>query len=241
VPLGDVAIAYAVLMSKGSLPLLMAVTILAAAPAAALAGSSDVAATRRYIQANYTLVQAASTKIKAAEAALHSVLHRVQGECPNVAANSPQNPESTQLSNEVIGALVIGAYHTDIPAGTNFVRAAKGLRWSNGSLTRSVQSYVGKVKVLNTLSAPNVCADVRAWIASGYRTLPASTIRFDEQFMPNWVAIGELPQQLAPYERPDERAILRRTSQFESQLTETEVNTGVNTWDETMNTLVLQP
>jgi hypothetical protein len=228
-------------MRKGPALLLTLGMMLAAAPAAAGAGSGDVAATRRYIQADYALVQRASTKIKAAEAALQSVLHHVQVECPNVAANSPQNPDSTQLSNELIGALVLSAYHTDVPAGTNFVRAAKGLRWSNRPLTSAVQSYVAKIKVLTTLAPPNVCADVRAWIASGYRTLPASTVRFDEQFMPNWVAIGELPDLLKAYERPDERAILRRTNQFEGQLTETEVHAGVETWERTMNTLVLQP
>ena len=193
------------------------------------------------MQANYTLVQAASGKIKAAEAALQRVLRQVQGECPSAAANSPQNPDSTKLSNEVIGAMVLNAYHTDVPAGTAFIRAVKGLRWSNRSLTNTIQSYAAKLNVLRTLAPPNVCADVRAWVSSGYRTLPASTIRFDEQFMPNWVAIGELPPQLAPSERPSQTAILRRSNQFESQLTETEANAGVETWGEIMNALILQP
>lgn len=238
---GDAAIAYAVVMGKGLVVLLTVVVALVGAPASALGASGDVTTTQRYIQANYTLVQAASAKIKTAEAALQTVLHQVSGECPNAAANSPQNADSTQLSNEVIGAIVLAAYHTDIPAGTNFIRAAKGLRWTNRALTSTVQSYVGKLKVLTTLAAPNVCADVRAWVASGYRTLPASTAHFDDQFMPNWVAIGELPDLLTPYERPGQAAILRRTNQFEAQLTETEANAGVETWDQTMNKLVLQP
>ena len=158
------------------------------------------------------------------------------------AAASPQNPDSTQLSNELIGAMVLSAYRTDVSAGTNFIRVAKGLRWSNHRLTNAIQSYVGKLKVLSTLAIPNVCADVRAWVAGDYRTLPASTVRFDQQFMPNWVAVGELPAQLlAPSERPDQQAVLRRTSQFEAQLTEFEAEDGVETWSRIMNTLVLLP
>ena len=222
------------------LPLLVALAF-GVAPTAALAGSGDVASTERYIQANYTLVKAGGAKLGAARAALLAVRHRIDGECPRAAAESPQNPDSTQLSNEIIGAMVIAAYHTDVPAGENFVRAVAGLRWSNHALTSSVQAYAGKLKVLNRLAPPNVCADVRAWVDSGYRTLPASTIRFDQEFMPNWVAIGELPAGLAPFERSGQKAVLRRTNQLEAQLSEFEAEDGVETWSQIMNALVVNP
>jgi hypothetical protein len=220
---------------------LAAVLALAAAPAGALAGAGDVSATRSYVQANYTLVQTASSKIKTAEAAIAGLAQRITGECARAAANSPEDPDSEQLSNEVIGAIVLTAYHTEVPAGTRFVRATASLRWSSRGLTNAVQSYVSNIRVLTKLAPPNVCTDVRAWVASGYQTLPANTVRFDQQFMPNWVAIGELPHGLSPFERPDEASIIRRSGQDEYQITEAEANAGVNTWDEIMNTLVLQP
>jgi hypothetical protein len=237
----DVAITYAVLVGKLTAVILTAGLALVCAPASALAGAGDVATTQKYIQANYTLVKAGSAKLGVARAALLAVRHRIEGECANVAANSPQNPDSTELSNEIIGAMVLAAFHTDVPAGENFIRAAGGLRWSNHALTSTVQSYVGNLRVLNKLAAPNVCADVRAWVASGYRTLPASTVRFDQEFMPNWVAIGELPARLGPYERPSEKAVLRRTNQLEAQLTEFEAGDGVETWGQIMDALVLKP
>jgi hypothetical protein len=239
-PHRDAAITYAVLMGKLTAVILTAGLALMCAPSA-LAGSGDVAATQKYIQANYTLVKAGSAKLGAARAALLAVRHRIEGECPRAAVESPQNPDSTQLSNEIIGAMVIASYRTDVPAGENFIRAAAGLRWSNHALTSTVQSYVGKLKVLNRLAPPNVCADVRAWVGSGYRTLPASTVRFDQEFMPNWVALGELPARLGPYERSSQKALLRRSNQLEAQLTEFEAEDGVETWSQIMNALVLNP
>jgi hypothetical protein len=214
---------------------------LLAAPASGLAASGDVAATQKYIQANYALVQAGSSKLGAARAALRSVQRRIEGECPGAAAASPQNPDSTQLSNELIGAMVTSAYHTDVPAGDRFIRATQGLRWSSRALTTTVQTYVGNLRVLNALATPNVCADVRAWVASKYQTLPASTTRFDQQFMPNWVAIGLVPGGLSPFELSSQRAILRRTNALEDQLTEFEAGDGVETWWNLMNALVLNP
>jgi hypothetical protein len=235
------AIAYAVPVSRARVIFMLAVLAVLAIPASAWAASGNAATTQQYIQANYALVQAGSSKLGAARAALRTVRSQIEGECPRAAAESPQNPDSTQLSNEIIGAMVTSAYHTDVPAGRSFIRAAAGLRWSSHGLTSTVQSYVGKLKVLIGLAPPNVCADVRAWVASDYQTLPASTVRFDQQFMPNWVAIGELPGALAPYERPSQRAVLHRMNALEEQLTEFEAGDGVETWWNIMNALVLNP
>jgi hypothetical protein len=229
-------------VGKSSISLLAACVALLIAPAVALAAPADATSTQKYIQADYALVKSAVGKLRTVEGVLAGLRRKIAGECGRAAASAPQNEASTQLSNEVIGAVVITAYDTDLPAGTNFLRAVAGLRWSSHALTRTVQAYAAKLKALKALSVPNVCADLRAWIASGYQTLPASTVRFDQQFMPNWVAIGELPTSLlAPSVRPGERATLHNAGQLESQLTDFEAAVGVSTWEEIMNALVLQP
>ena len=174
--------------------------------------SPNAAATQKYIQANYALVQAGASKLGAARAALRAVRSQIEGECPRAAAESPQNPESTELSNEIIGAMVTNAYRTDVPAGQSFVRAASGPSLEQPQAHEHDPFLVSRLKVLIGLAPPNVCADIRSWVASGYRTLPATTIRFDQQFMPNWVAIGELPSALGPYERASQRAVIDRTA-----------------------------
>src|SRR5271154_2374805 len=232
----------AVQMGKVVVLLCASALALACAPASAPASSGNAASTQKYIQANYTLVRAGTAKLGAVRVALRNTRAQIERECTNAALNSPQNPESTELSNEIIGAIVLAAYRTGIPAGNAYIRAAGGLRWSNSKLTRTISSYVGKLKVLRALALPNVCADVRAWVSSGYRTLTQSTVRFDQQFMPNWVAIGELPTQLlAPYVASNQRSLLRSSNQLEWQLTEFEANDGVNTWSAIMDALGVSP
>ena len=190
--------------TRASLAVLLASLLLGVAllPTSALAAPGDGASTKAYIQANYRLVQAAVSRIHPIEAALHSVLSDVRRECPMAAAGSPQDADSEQLSNEVIGALVTAAVALDRSAGREFASAARGLTWSNRALTRTIHAYVGKVTTLIALAPPTLCSDVKSWAGSAFLVLPASTMSFAPRFMSAWVAPGELPAALAPYETP---------------------------------------
>ncbi len=220
--------------------LLSASLLGALAPTSALAGQSDLTATEAYIQANSRFVHAAASRIHPMEAALQSLLGQVRAECPEAAAGSPEDTDSEQLSNEVIGAMVLRAGSLIRPAAEAFLAAAGHLAWSDGRLTRVVHGYLANVRALSDLAQPRLCSDVQTWAASGFRTLPASTAAFDAVFMANWVAAGELPAALAPYETPAERPLLNRTTRLESELTELEAREAA-TWREIMNTLELEP
>ncbi|TMK23960.1 MAG: hypothetical protein E6G62_09695 [Actinobacteria bacterium] len=213
---------------------------LIAGQAPALAAPSDIAATRTYIRANYALVQSAGSHLASARAAYRGVLRRVKATCPGAGANSPQNPQSTQLSNGVIGAMVTAAIHTNLPALGAYVHAAERTRWSNRALTRAVHAYAGKVKTMAALASPDLCGDVKAWVATGFQTLSPRTVSFDQRFVPAWVALGELPPGLAAYERPDERALLQRSGQLEMKLSNFEAG-AVESYGELMNTLGVLP
>jgi hypothetical protein len=217
-----------------------AVIVLATGGTPALAGPADVATTRTYIQANYALVRYAAMRLGTARSLLDGVLGRARTDCPSAAAGSPQNPESTMVSDEIIGAMVLAAYHAARPQITAYIRVAARSHWSSRALTSSIHAYAVKLTTLSTLAAPNLCADIRAWAANGYKSLPASTVRFDQQFVPAWVALGEVPAQLASYERPEERSALQRTSQFEERLTIFEAE-AVETYAMLMNALAVNP
>jgi len=232
-------------MTKRALPTLattlILATTLALAPAPALASQGDVAATGAYIQADYTLVHTAKVNLKTSEAALRQLRHRIAAECPKAAAGSPQDTNSEQLSNELVGAMTVVAIQPDKRAVSAFASTVERLHWSNATLTRTVHTYATRLKTLSVLPAPNVCADVKAWAAGHYQTLPTSAASFDSRYYKVEVAVGEVPAKLlAPSEQANERAVLARAEKLEGQLSEAEAN-AVYTWGHIMEALALNP
>lgn len=237
-------------MSKLTIPILAASLALAMAPAPALAKAatketkprkSDIAATEAYIAADYALVHAARTNMPTGEAALEELRSKISAECPMAAASSPENEAAEKLSNEVVGTMGVAFIRSDTQAVAGFIGAVAHLRWSNPKLTRKAATYASKLKVLAALSAPNVCGDVRAWAASGYRTLTSTTVQFDRTYSANDVGIGEVPAHLlAPYEDRAERVKLQHTAQFENELVDAEAR-AVEPWSKILDALNLQP
>jgi hypothetical protein len=207
------------------------------APSSAVgAGSaSDASATKAYLAANYALVRTSRSYLKRAEAAPLGVLAQVTRECPRGAAGSPEDPESTELSDEVIGAMVISAYHLDVGALRSFVGKVEHLRWS-----KTVRAYASEVGVLAGLAPPKLCADLATWAGSDFKTLPPGTVHFDAIFMPAWVKLGEVPPAMGAYENGEERGIVSRSSVLEGELVEGEAR-AVESWGKIMNELELEP
>jgi len=211
-------------------------------PAAALGASSNAAATETYLRANLKLVQVARSHLAASEQApVSEVLARVRRECPKSGANSPQDANSTHMSYEVIGAIVIAAYKFDVPAALAYAHTVASLHWSNGALTKKVHEHAAKLRTVARLAPPNLCADVRAWGAGGYQALPATTVQFDAQFEPAWVAIGLDPEGLRSYESPSAKALAHRNDQIEEQLFDGEARVTETSYETIMDALELWP
>ena len=238
-------------MRKLTIPILAASLTLAVAPAPALAKAapkpatkprkSDIAATQAYIAADYALVQTARTNMLTGEAALEELRSKISAECPMAAASSPENEAAEKLSNEVVGTMGVAFIRSDTQAVAGFVGAVSHLHWSNPKLTRKATTYAAKLKVLATLAAPDLCGDVRAWAASGYRTLAPGTVQFDQTYSAHDVGIGEVPAHLlTPYEDRAERVTLQRTAQFENELVDAEAR-AVEPWSKILDALNLQP
>ena len=212
----------------------------AALPAAAHAASSGAAGARAYVQADYRLMRGAVARIPIAEGALQALLSGVRRECPGAASGSPQDPMSTQLSNEVIGAMVLTVVDHGLPLAKTFVREAQDLSFGSPRLTSEIHTYVANVHVLATLAPPPLCADVRAWASSAYRTLAPRTPAFEAKFMPAWVGAGDLPAALARYEQGETRQLARRAEALETRFEEFEAH-AVETWGHIMSALDLWP
>jgi hypothetical protein len=210
-----------------------------AVPASASA-SSDTATTEAYLRANYQLVKVAHAHLATSIAGYHSVLRQVRSQCPKAALKSPQDPESTELSNEVIGAMVLNAGKPDLAAIKTFLHAVSGMRWGNGSIDRAISSYVSSLRKLYRLSPPNLCGDIASWATTGFSALPASKLSFDRVFYPNWVALGLIPPGMAHDENGASQQLARGSAAFEFVLTNAEAD-AVETWGEIMNELELNP
>jgi hypothetical protein len=225
---------------RGSLRTLAACVAAAALALGASAASADAAGAGAYLQADYRLVSAAAGRIPQGESIIAGVLAQVRRECPHAAKGSPQDPESTELSNEVIGMMVISAIHPILPQIHSYLSTVSHLQVGSSGVTRVVRSYVGQLRTMAGLSVPTLCADVRSWAASGYKTLPASTASFSPRFINAWVAVGMLPSGLSRFEGGGERALAGRATQRESALADFEAR-AVETWGEIMSALELNP
>jgi hypothetical protein len=220
----------------------LALALSASVAIPASAAASDASATAAYLRANMKLVQVANSHLAASEKAPQSeVLARVRRECPHAGANSPQNPESTHMSYEVIGAIVIAAYKFDLQAAREYVRAVRPLHWSSASVTREVREHAQDLTTVAALAPPNLCADVAAWKASGYHSLPSSTLQFDKKFEPSWVKIGLLPEGLGRFESGATRALARRALQIEELLEDGEARVAETGYEPIMDALELWP
>jgi hypothetical protein len=217
----------------------LSLLVLAVAPAA-LGASADRAASETYVRANYALVRAGQAKLASAEAALQGLLANIRHECPHVVAGSPQDEDSEKLTWEIAAAMRIVVFHHISGAIGTFARSVRPLHWSNAGLTRSVHDYARKLNAESTTSAPDFCADLRTWKASGYTKLPAATLPFVNAFYPVQ-AVGMLPRrQLAGYLAGTQSAVLARTSQIEGRLLDFEAN-AVETWGSIMDAVELNP
>jgi hypothetical protein len=223
--------------------LMLGVAVIAVALAplqSALASSGDAATTRSYLKANYALLRVAQRNIRASEAAYKSVQHRVIAECPRAGLNSPQDAQSTQMSNEVIGAMVVSAAKPDLAAIRTYVHAIAGLHWSSASINRTIGRYRAMLGTVFKLAVPDLCSEVRSWATSGFQTLPSSTVSFDKLFVPNWVALGLVPASLRSLEDSEGRSLAQRSHAIEVQITDVEAR-AVETWGDIMNELMLEP
>jgi hypothetical protein len=112
------------------------------------------------------------------------------------------------------------------------------LRWSNAAITRRVEGYAASVHELSVLPAPDLCGDMRAWAATDYSAIPATTTQFDGHV--EAIEGHPLPLALlAPYEGPAQRALATRVAGLEARFEELEGELSQKWFDETLETLAL--
>jgi hypothetical protein len=142
------------------------------------------------------------------------------------------------LSYEVAGALWATAYHADAPIVRKFIHTVTGLTSSNPKLNRRMHKFLNGLSEMIALRVPDLCADTRAWIASGYRTVPTSTLQFDKHVEAIDVEIPS-PKLAKPFLVPSDRALVPKLERLITRFEELEFSTGQRYWNTLLETLGL--
>ena len=220
----------------------MVVAVLAAlaGPAAATAASvspSDRAATDAYLEAEYRFDKALLASAAADRAAESAIVEGLVRECRDVLTGAPEQefggPRKAPLTPRARGERERGerelstiqqqlytavreATHGPREAATDaFVAAVTPLRWSDPRVAASVRARTTALEEHVGITVASVCADLKAWAASAFRSLPADSRSFqahEEERHQRGASGPSVSELLRRFEGPHERAILRRTA-----------------------------
>jgi hypothetical protein len=183
----------------------------------------DVAATRAYLLDRRAYENATKGQRPADEASVRALVASVVGQCPNVLAGAPRNRALSEFGQEILAQVTHALAEPERSTTIAFARQVERLKWSNTKLTYFVHGEAAESRANAEIVPPELCSDARAFAASGFQTVSASTTLFLRHFNEanGKVVIvspenpsGELDEKirilLQPSERPDEKALIPR-------------------------------
>ena len=218
----------------------LVLVVLCLAPRPALASSRDVTSTHTAIVAAYALARAGVATINVAQSKIESYNRRLAVECPGVGSGTPETEASQPMSYEIAVALWSIAYGSAARPIMTFATAIRPLRWTNAGINRAARSIVANLTGLATIPLPDLCADVRAWTASAFTTIPRRVVELDRRVEP--LELPELPWNLmAPYMRTGDAGLVAYIKRAERKIAEAEFTLGQGDWYQVLETLGLPP
>ncbi len=200
------------------------------------ASSHDIAAARIVLTSGYETLRGVLRTWPKVEASLRNLNSRFARECPGIGAGLPQTEIEKRLSYEVAGALWATAYRADAPIVKRFIHRVTGLTSSNPKINRRVYRFLNGLNEMLALQVPDICADVRAWTASGYERMPTSTLQFDSHVEAIDVEIPS-PKLADPYLVSSDRALVPKLEHLITKFEELEFTVGQRFWNMLLETL----
>jgi hypothetical protein len=205
---------------------------LSVSPAFAQVSSGDASATGAYLHAYLGQVRAEVSGLPAGLAAMEALRGRLQLECPGVLAQQPtpspgEKPSESaiEISDEVQGSLFGVAERTESSVRRRFAQSVARLRWSDRGLARLVHAYVTGEIERAEIPTPDICSDMRAWVASGFQTVSSATAAYLDRESTLSSRTGgaqeAIMRKLERYESPTDKRIARQTAAAEKQALQT--------------------
>ncbi len=155
---------------------------LPAATAHAQTSPGDASATQTYLQADLTETRSEVNGLPAAFAAIEALRGGLQAECPGVLAGEPKpaagakpSDSAIEIGEELLAAVFGAAERTEYLYRRRFAHTVSRLSWGDRALTRRVHSYAAAEVAEAQVPQPDLCADIRVWVSSGYQTVSAAT------------------------------------------------------------------
>ncbi len=207
-----------------------------AVPAQAALRPGDAAATHRYLLAKIALDRRQAGLGSAPLAAWQGLAARLEGECPGILAATPL--AGPKPATEVLGEYADGKLEFELgfaallapealrrAGDAQFYEVVRRLRWSNRALTRLLRRLALQSLRQAELPTPDLCGDVRYWIASGDVQISPATERYDlavegliamtsidlQTGEPKGLDLeGRVAYRLRRYEAPADRRLARR-------------------------------
>jgi hypothetical protein len=217
----------------------------------------DRAATLALLEARYAYEQTLVAIAPASRTAEEDLASTLGGTCPGVLAGAPHetpqtpsefprpprsprqigeaNRENRQwgdLQEELSLALNLPLIEAERQAALAYARSAEALHWSSNAVTALERLDATELEWALHTPLPQVCADMKAWVSSGFRTLsPATKTLIGEQealvtrvfrtlteLHASFPNRDPLANPLLAYEDPREQALARKTYALESDL-----------------------
>lgn len=198
---------------------------LAASPAPSVAATpADKRATGAYLRATYEFDRALLANSSRAEAAVAEYIKQLTGECPGVLTNAPaigigghklsatqikQLEQQGALAAEVLTALIGRWLSPDFGPFQTLAHTIGPLQWHAPRIAQLVRAELSGLKRLIGTPPPDVCADLRAWVAGGYQTLPPGTSA-SQKLLTDEPSGGSLEASIRSFEDPAQKALARR-------------------------------
>jgi hypothetical protein len=207
------------------IPAIAALALLGATPAGAAVRPGDAAATRAYLLAKLKLQREGSRSGEAGLDAIRALATQLHGECPGILAGTPlAGPEGgpsradSELAQEISDAAFGASERLEHTSDVRFYATVKRLRWSNSKLTKLLHELALESVRQTGIPAPDLCADIRFWIAGGYSNVSAATMReVHESQAASSTATIEPEHGETPFLLDSEAVVEHRLRRYESR------------------------